>query len=96
MLNKDIVLVNQAFMELVDMPIKGAAKFKIYRIKMELEDKLDLVNQTLNGVTNVDERTEILEQPQELESELLNEEDLVNLELSMRQIKALQPVLSNL
>lgn len=91
--NYKIVEVNSLLMDVIDTPIKGKAKFKIFKIKMELEDKIKILNKSLEGVEDNNERTEILNEGQDVNFETLQEDDLEPLDLTIRQLVTLQPII---
>ncbi|TLQ07557.1 hypothetical protein FEZ48_06130 [Marinilactibacillus psychrotolerans] len=93
MKNYEIANINGVLMELLDQPIKGKLKFKLFKLKVELENKLKVVSETLKDVEDEEERTEIINEEQEVSFETFEESDLENLELSIRQLSALQPIL---
>ncbi|GEL67259.1 hypothetical protein [Marinilactibacillus psychrotolerans] len=93
MKNYEIANINGVLMELLDQPIKGKLKFKLFKLKVELENKLKVVSETLKDVDDEEERTEIINEEQEVSFETFEESDLENLELSIRQLSALQPIL---
>lgn len=93
MKNYEIANINGVLMELLDQPIKGKLKFKLFKLKVELENKLKIVSEALKDVDDEEERTEIINEEQEVSFETFEESDLENLELSIRQLSALQPIL---
>lgn len=93
MKNYEIANINGVLMELLDQPIKGKLKFKLFKLKVELENKLKVISEALKEVDDEEERTEIINEEQEVSFETFEESDLENLELSIRQLSALQPIL---
>lgn len=93
MKNYEIANINGVLMDLLDQPIKGKLKFKLFKLKVELESKLKIVSETLKDVDDEEERTEIITEEQEVSFEKFEESDLEVLELSIRQLSALQPIL---
>lgn len=93
MKNYEIANINGVLMELIDRPIKGKLKFKLFKLKVELESKLKIVSEALKDVDDEEERTEIINEEQDVSFETFEESDLENLELSIRQLSALQPIL---
>lgn len=93
MKNYEIANINGVLMDLLDQPIKGKLKFKLFKLKVELESKLKVVSEALKDVEDEEERTEIINEEQEVSFETFEESDLENLELSIRQLSALQPIL---
>lgn len=93
MKNYEIANINGVLMDLLDQPIKGKLKFKLFKLKVELESKLKIVSEALKDVEDEEERTEIINEEQEVSFNKFEESDLENLELSIRQLSALQPIL---
>lgn len=93
MKNYEIANINGVLMEILDQPIKGKLKFKLFKLKVELESKLKIVSEALKDVEDDEERTEIINEEQEVSFETFEESDLENLELSIRQLSVLQPIL---
>lgn len=93
MKNYEIANINSALMELLDQPIKGKLKFKLFKLKVELESKLKIVSEALKDVEDDEERTEIINEEQEVSFEKFEENELEPLEVSIRQLSALQPIL---
>lgn len=93
MKNYEIANINGVLMDLLDQPIKGKLKFKLFKLKVELESKLKIVSEALKDVDDEEERTEIINEEQDVSFETFEESDLENLELSIRQLSALQPIL---
>ncbi|API89056.1 hypothetical protein BKP56_07220 [Marinilactibacillus sp. 15R] len=93
MKNYEIANINGVLMEILDQPIKGKLKFKLFKLKVELENKLKVVSEALKDVDNEEERTEIINEEQDVSFETFEESDLENLELSIRQLSVLQPIL---
>lgn len=93
MKNYEIANINGFLMELLDQPIKGKLKFKLFKLKVELENKLRLVSETLKNVDDEENRTEIINEEQEVLFGIFKESGLEVLELSIRQLSALQQIL---
>lgn len=93
MKNYEIANINGVLMDLLDQPIKGKLKFKLFKLKVELENKLKVVSETLKDVDDEEERTEIINEEQGVSFEIFEESELEGLELSIRQLSALQPIL---
>lgn len=93
MKNFEIANANNALAELIDEKIKGKFKFKLFKIKVELESKMTVLSKALEGVEDVEERTEIFNEEQEVNCPKLTEEELEDLPLSIKQLSALQPII---
>ena len=91
--NNQIYAINSVLMELFDTKLKGSFKFKLFKTKAELEKGIEIVQKTLEGVVDEEEVAEIAEQTQDLNIELLTEEELAPLPLSMAQLAALQDII---
>ena len=91
--NNQIFAVNGVLGELVNEKLKGSFKFKLFKTKAELERAIDIVQKALEGVVDEEEVAEIAEQTQDLNIELLTEEELTPLPLSMAQLVALQEII---
>ena len=91
--NNQIFAVNGVLSELVNEKLTGSFKFKLFKTKAELERAIEIVQKALEGVVDEEEVTEIAEQTQDLKIELLTEEELEPLPLSMAQLVALQDII---
>ena len=91
--NNQIFAVNGVLSELVNEKMTGSFKFKLFKTKAELEKSIEIVQKALEGVVDEEEVTEIAEQTQDLNIELLTEEELTPLPLSMAQLVALQDII---
>ena len=91
--NNQIFAVNGVLSELVNEKLTGSFKFKLFKTKAELERAIEIVQKALEGVVDEEEVAEIAEQTQDLNIELLTEEELTPLPLSMAQLVALQDVI---
>ena len=91
--NNQIFAINSVLSELVDEKLTGSFKFKLYKTKAELERAIGIVQKTLEGVVDDKEVEEIAEETQDLNIELLTEEELTPLPLSMAQLVALQEII---
>ena len=78
--------------ELIDLKITGRFKFKLFKLKITLENALDPVYYAVQDAIQ-DEIKEILEEEQEVEIELLTFEELEPLELSLKQLGALEIII---
>lgn len=93
MKNYEITNANYALGQLLDEPLKGRFKFKVFNIKSELEKKAEIVTHALEGVEDNEEREEILNESQEVSFEKLMDFELEDIDLTMRQIAMLKPIL---
>lgn len=94
MKNVEIANANAALGELVNEKIKGKLKFKLFKLKSELEENMAVIQKSLEGVeSNSKEYQEILDEEQDIMSPLLLEEELEELPLSMKQVSLLQPII---
>ena len=91
--NNQIYAINGVLSELVNEKLTGSFKFKLFKTKAELEKGIEIVQKALEGVVNEEEVAEIAEQTQDLNIELLTEEELEPLPLSMAQLVALQDII---
>ena len=91
--NNQIFAINGVLSELVNEKLTGAFKFKLFKTKAELEKGIEIVQKALEGVVDDEEVAEIAEQTQDLNIELLTEEELAPLPLSMAQIAQLQVII---
>lgn len=87
--NFEILNANAVLGELVDEKLKGKLKFKLFKTKRALEDAYVVILKTLEGVDGEEERTEILEESQELTIDLFTYDELEPLPLSTRQLSSL-------
>ena len=91
--NNQIFAINSVLMELFDTKLKGSFKFKLFKTKAELERAIEIIQKALEGVVDEEEVTEIAEQTQDLNVELLTEDELEPLPLSLAQLVALQSII---
>ena len=91
--NNQIFGINGVLSELVNEKMTGSFKFKLFKTKAELERAIEIVQKALEGVVDEEEVAEIAEQTQDLNIELLTEEELTPLPLSMAQLVALQDII---
>ena len=90
--NNQIFAINGVLSELVNEKLKGSFKFKLFKTKAELERAIEIVQKALEGVVD-EEVAEIAEQTQDLNIDLLTEDELEPLPLSMAQLSALQDII---
>ena len=93
MKNYEISNANYVLGQLIDEPLKGKFKFKVFNVKSELEKKVEVISKSLEGVDNEIERDEILQQEQEVSIDKFTVEELEQIDLSIRQISMLKPVI---
>ena len=91
--NNQIFAINGVLSELVNEKLTGSFKFKLFKTKAELERAIEIVQKALEGVVDEEEVAEIAEQTQDLNIDLLTEEELTPLPLSMAQLVALQEII---
>ena len=91
--NNQIFAINGVLSELVNEKLTGSFKFKLFKTKAELERAIEIVQKALEGVVDEEEVKEIAEQTQDLNIDLLTEEELTPLPLSMAQLVALQDII---
>ena len=91
--NNQIFAVNGVLSDLVNEKLTGSFKFKLFKTKAELERAIEIVQKALEGVVDEEEVKEIAEQTQDLNIDLLTEEELEPLPLSMAQLAALQDII---
>ena len=91
MKNFEISNANYVLGEFSEQPLKGKFKFKVFKVKSELEKKVEVINKSLEGVDDEKEREEILQEEQEVEIDKFTEDELEQIDLSIRQIAMLRP-----
>ncbi len=91
--NYEILSVNQALSQIVDQPLKGKFKFKVFKIKSELENKAVVILKALRDVEDKEERDEILKEEQEVTVDKITEGELEQVDLSLKQIAMLEPII---
>ena len=93
MKNYEISNANYVLSQLIDEPLKGKFKFKVFNVKAELEKKVEVITKSLEGVEDESEREEILQEEQEVNIVKFTEEELEQIDLSIRQISMLKPII---
>ena len=91
--NNQIYAINSVLSELVNEKLTGSFKFKLFKTKAELERAIEIIQKALEGVDDEEEVKEIAEETQDLNIDLLTEEELEPLPLSMAQLAALQDII---
>ena len=92
--NNQIFAINGVLSELVNEKLAGSFKFKLFKTKAELERAIEIVQKALEGVVDEEEVLEIAEQTQDLNIDLLTEDELEPLPLSMAQLVVLQDIMT--
>lgn len=95
MKNYEISNANYALSQLLDEPLKGKLKFKFFNIKAELESKMTVIMKALEGVEDEEEREEIMQEEQEVTINKFTEEELESIDLTLRQIAMLKPIIKS-
>ena len=91
--NNQIYAINSVLSELVNEKLTGSFKFKLFKTKAELERAIEIVQKALEGVVDEEEVAEIAGETQDLNIELLTEDELEPLPLSMAQLVILQDII---
>ena len=92
--NNQIFAVNGVLSELVNEKMTGSFKFKLFKTKAELERAIEIVQKALEGVVDEEEVAEIAGETQDLNIDLLTEDELEPLPLSMAQLVVLQDIMT--
>ena len=93
MKNYEIANINNALSGLVEQKLTGKLKFKLFKVKRECEQAVDLLSQTMEGVDSQEEQMEILNEEQDIQLDKFTMDELEGLPLSMRDIGNLAPVI---
>ena len=93
MKNYEISNANYVLSQLIDEPLKGKFKFKVFNVKAELEKKVEVITKSLADVEDESEREEILQEEQEVNIVKFTEDELEQIDLSIRQISMLKPII---
>ena len=93
MKNYEISNANYVLTQFLDEPLKGKFKFKVFKIKSELEKKAEVIAKVLEGIEDKAEQEEIMNEEQEVNIDKFTEEELENIDLSIRQIAMLKPII---
>lgn len=93
MKNYEILNINNALSGLVEHKLTGRLKFKLYKVKRECEQAVDLLSQAMEGVDNQEEQLEILNEEQDVKLDKFTMDELEGLPLSMKDIGNLAPVI---
>ena len=90
--NIQLIHINNTLSELVDLKITGRFKFKLFKLKVAFENALDPVYLSVQDANQL-ETEEILNEEQEIDIEKLAIDDLEPLELSIKQLGALEIII---
>jgi len=93
MKNYEISNANYVLGQLLDEPLKGKFKFKVFNVKSELEKRVEVITKSLEDVGDEREREEILQEEQEVNIDKFTEDELEQIDLSIRQIAMLKPII---
>ena len=93
MKNYEVSNANYVLGQLIDAPLKGKFKFKVFNIKSILEKKVEVIAKALDGVEDEDEREEIMNEEQEISIDKFTEGELEQIDLSIRQLAMLKPII---
>ena len=93
MKNYEISNANYVLSQLIDEPLKGKFKFKVFNVKAELEKMVEVITKSLADVEDESEREEILQEEQEVNIDKFTEDELEQIDLSIRQISMLKPII---
>ena len=93
MKNYEISNANYVLSQFLDEPLKGKFKFKVFNVKSELEKKAEVIAKALDGVEDEDEREEIMNEEQEISIDKFTEDELEQIDLSIRQLAMLKPII---
>lgn len=95
MKNYEILNADYVLSQLIDEPLKGKFKFKVFNVKAELEKKAEIVGDVLKDVSSEEEREEILMEEQDISISKFTEDELEQIDLSLRQIAMLKPIIES-
>ena len=93
MKNYEISNANYVLSQLIDEPLKGKFKFKVFNVKSELEKKVEVITKSLEDVEDESEREEILQEEQEVNIDKFTEDELEQIDLSIIHISLLKPII---
>ena len=96
MKNYEILNADYVLSQLLDEPLKGKFKFKVFNVKAELEKKAEIVEDVLKDVNSEEERDEILMEEQDVSISKFTEGELEQIDLSLRQIAMLKPIIESI
>lgn len=91
--NNEIFTINNVLGELINEKLTGSFKFKLFKTLAELGRAMEIVQKALEGVVDEKETAEIGEETQDLNIDLLTEEELLPLPLSVKQLIMLQGII---
>ena len=93
MKNYEISNANYVLGQLIDEPLKGKFKFKVFNVNAELEKKVEVITKSITDVEDEIEHEEILQEEQEVNIDKFTEDELEQIDLSIRQISMLKPII---
>ena len=96
MKNYEVLNADYVLSQLIDEPLKGKFKFKVFNVKAELEKKAEIVRGVLKDVSSEEEREEILMEEQDISISKFTEDELEQIDLSLRQIAMLKPIIESI
>lgn len=80
-------------MGLVDQKLTGRLKFKLFKIKIECEQAVNLLSQAMDGIDNHEEQAGILNEEEDIQIDKFIMDELEGLPLSMKDIGNLAPII---
>ncbi len=93
MKNYELMNANYVLGEFSDQPLKGKFKFKVFKVKAELEQRAEVIAKALEGVEDKAEQDEIMQEEQEVSIDKFTEAELEQIDLSIRQLAMLKPII---
>lgn len=93
MKNYEISNANYVLGQLMDEPLKGKFKFKVFSVKSELEKKAEVIAKALEDVEDESEHEEIMNEEQDINVNKFTTDELESIDLSLRQIAMLKPII---
>lgn len=97
MKNYEIMGANNAIGEMADLPIKGRLKFKLFKLKVALENEALLVQESLKDTEDNAEKKEIMETENDTAFNVtFTFDELDPLDLSLRIVSGLSPFIKDL
>lgn len=91
--NYQIMNINAVLSTLMDTKLKGAFKFKLLKLKSEIEKAIEPIAKALEEVSDEEEKIEIINEEQDVNLPTLTEDELENLELSIKDLIHLKPII---
>lgn len=93
MKNYEIMNINNSLGGLIDHKLTGRLKFKLFKVKRECEQAVDLLTQAMEDVENYEEQMEILNEEQDIQLDKFTMDELEGLPLSMQDIGNLASII---